>query len=473
MPLALSSGAEAGSRLAPLARALREGRTTAVRCAEAMLAACEAQSHLNAFHSVQADSLLQAARAADEARARGLPIGPLHGVPVGVKDNIDATPHPTTAGTAALRRFLPASDAAVVRRLRAAGALVAGKTAMHELAMGWTGQNASFGDTRNPRDPRRMAGGSSGGSACAVGAGWLSAAIGTDTNGSIRLPGSFCGVVGLRPTHGRYPFEGVFPLAPSLDTVGPMAATVEDVALLDAVMSGTQRLALEPVDVQDVRLGVCQEGFWDRLDGDVASAAEHALHRLRAQGVTLVPVALPGLPELLDDTAPALITHEAGPAWRRFLADAGGNAPALPHLLQSCGHDLAPALAALEFDADAPRYRAALAKRNLLRALWQQCFESHRLDALIHPASRVTAPLIGEHRVSPGPEVPTRYGAMSAREAFARNVTPASLAGAPSLVVPLPTDGLPVGMLLDGLPGNDRRLLAIGAALARILPREG
>jgi mandelamide amidase len=481
MPAVRSSGAEAAGgaqaadpaawSLVEAAAALREGRVDAQGYARVLLGRCEAGAHLNAFSAQDAAALLAAARAADAARKQGLPIGPLHGLPIAVKDNIDAVPYPTTAGTEGLRHLPAPRHATVVDRLLRAGALVAGKTTMHELAMGWTGQNAAFGDTRNPHDPGRIAGGSSGGSACAVAANLVPGAIGTDTNGSIRVPSAFCGIVGLRPSHGRYPMDGVVPLAPSLDTAGPMARRVADVALLDALMAGLPVEPLGPPDAHTLRLGVCRGWFWERLDDEVAQAADQALERLRRHGVACIAIDLPQLSDLLDDAAPAIIGHEAGRALAAFLR-ARADAPALAQVLAAVASDLAPAAAGLAgADPDAPRYRAAAARRERLRSLWAGCFARHRLDALVHPAARVTAPPLQYTRISPAPGVLTRWGWMQAREAFAQNVTPASLAGAPSIVLPVRGgQALPVGLQLDGVPGGDRRLLSVAAAVESLLP---
>jgi mandelamide amidase len=350
-----------------------------------------------------------------------------------------------------------------------AGALLGAKTTMHELAMGWTGQNAAFGDTRNPHDPSRMAGGSSGGNACAVAAGMMPGAIGTDTNGSVRVPSAFCGSVGLRPTHGRYPMTGVVPLAPSLDTLGPMARSVADVTLLDAVMAGVAPQSLAPRAPTSLRVGVCGPWFWERLDDDVAQAAAEALAQLERAGVQCVQFEWPELPALVEEAAAAVIGYEAAPALATYLQGHAG-APSLAQVFGEAGRDLSLAVDAASAGRDAATYDVAMARRVQLRRLWADRFRRHRLDALIHPAVRVTAPPLSADRISPGPDVWTRWGAMPARTAFAQNVTPASLAGAPSLVLPAryAAGRLPVGLQLDGLPGNDRALLAVAAAIENV-----
>jgi Asp-tRNA(Asn)/Glu-tRNA(Gln) amidotransferase A subunit family amidase len=458
--------------LAEAAAALRAGQLRAEDYVQSLLERCAAASHLNAFAALDPEDLLAGARRLDVARGRGLPMGPLHGLPVAFKDNIDALPYATAAGTPALRGVHPQADAGVVRRLVGAGALIAGKTTMHELAMGWTGQNAAYGDTRNPHAPGHMAGGSSGGSACSVAAGLVPAAIGTDTNGSIRVPSAFCGIVGLRPTHGRYPLDGVVPLAPSLDTAGPMARSVDDVALLDAVMAGVRADPVVRVDPRSLRLGIGRDWFWSRLDASVSEAMAIAIERLERQGVQLVAIDLPGLQDLAADVAPATIGREAGRALAAFLG-ARPDGPQLADVRGAVGPDLAAAVAAFRTGPAPAAGHAAAHKRDRLRSLWCHAFEANRLDALVHPAVRVTAPPLHEPRLSPGPQVLTRWGWMQGREAFAQNATPASLVGAPSLVLPAHRQPslLPVGVQLDGLPGGDRRLLAVAATVEALLAR--
>ncbi len=464
--------------LAQAAAALRAGRLQAADHVDALLDHCAQHAGLNAYATLDAPALRAAAREADVAHRSGRPLGPLHGVPIALKDNIATRQWPTSAGTAALRHWHPAHDAAIVERLTRAGALIAGKAAMHELAMGWTGQNASFGDTRNPHDPTRMAGGSSGGCAAAIAAHLVPGAIGTDTNGSIRVPSAFCGVVGMRPTQGRYPMTGVLPLAPSLDTLGPMGRCVADLSLLDGVMAGRGEPPSAKREPATLRLGVCR-WFWDRLDDEVARRTTHALEQLQRAGVHCVPVEWPALASSVDGSAAAIIGHEVGPALHAYLQTTT-EAPGLREVLDALGSDLAGAIEPTASARLAQAYRIAQDRRADLREEWVARFKTHRLDALIHPAARVVAPPLGAQRISPGPDVHTRWGWMPAREAFAQNVTPASLVGAPSIVLPLPAVSagaprgtqLPVGLQLDGLPKHDRALLAVAASVEALLSAE-
>ena len=218
--------------------AIRRGDISAEALAAALLKRAESLAALNAFTALEPARALEAARAADRARSAGAPLGPLHGVPIALKDNIDTADLPTSAGTPLLRDHRPRRNAAVAQALFGAGAILFGKAGMHELAFGITSNNAAFGAIRNPYDHSRIPGGSSGGSGAAVGARILPASIGSDTGGSVRIPAAFCGVFGFRPTLQRWSQAGIVPIAATRDTAGPLARCVADLALLDAVVTG-------------------------------------------------------------------------------------------------------------------------------------------------------------------------------------------------------------------------------------------
>ncbi len=218
--------------------ALQRGDFTAEEYASALLAQCQRGDRLNAFITLVPDRVLEAARAADQKRRSGAKLGPLHGLPIPIKDSINAKDYPTTAGTPALRNFHPKEDAPIVGRLRDAGAIVLGKTNLHELSFGWTSNNHAFGPVHNPYDATRIPGGSSGGTGAAIAARMAPLGVAEDTEGSIRVPAAMCGIAGFRPTTRRYPTVGTAPISPLFDQVGPHARSVADLALFDAVAAG-------------------------------------------------------------------------------------------------------------------------------------------------------------------------------------------------------------------------------------------
>src|SRR5262245_23778957 len=237
------------------ATALRTGAATAEALAEALLARCASAASLNAFISLEGDRVRAAARRADEQRRRGDRLGPLHGVPLVLKDNIDTADYPTTAGTPGLAAHRPRRNAPVLQRLLDAGAIVLGKANLQELAYGPTSNNAAFGPVGNPYDPTRIPGGSSGGTAAAVAARLAPGGLGTDTAGSIRVPGSLCGITTFRPSTLRWPQAGIVPISHTRDTAAPMTPSIADCVLLDGLVTGGPT-EIAPANLKGLRLGV-------------------------------------------------------------------------------------------------------------------------------------------------------------------------------------------------------------------------
>lgn len=450
---------------------MRDGRVTALAYAEALLARCAAGADLNAFITLDPEAVRAAARAADARRVAGEALGPLHGLPVPVKDSINTADWPTTAGTSALRHFRPAADAPVIARLRAAGAIVLGKTNLHELSLGWTSNNMAYGPVRNPWDLARIPGGSSGGTAAAVAAGMAPLGLAEDTEGSIRVPAALCGIAGFRPTTGRYPTQGCAPITQEFDQVGPVARHVADLVLFDDVMTGDPLPVVAPA-LAGLRLGIAPDYYFVGLDTAVAEAVDRVIERLEHAGVTIVRADLPELGALIEAITLTVQIHDVVPSLTRWLAASGA----------SIGYDalhaeVSPDVKAL-LDAfavpGAPRaipeelYRAAItvhlpALKNLL-AEW---FADNRVDAMLLPATRMPATLIGKDstvRIA-GCDVPFEA-------AISRNIAPGSTAGLPGLVLPAAlADGLPVAIELDGPAGSDRKLLGIGLAVEALLGR--
>ena len=263
--------------LAPL---IRSRAVSPVELTEGCLQRIEARSELNAFITVIRERALAEAQWAEEEIASGRYRGPLHGIPISVKDLVDVAGTPTTSGSAVPARH-PDADAPLVTRLRKAGAIIIGKTNLHEFAFGTTSEESAFGPVRHPRDPSRSAGGSSGGAAVALVEGMCFGSIGTDTGGSIRIPSAVCGTVGLKPAYGELPCDGVVPLSTTLDHVGPMARTVVDIAIMFAVMKGA---AVETDSRVKYTFGVPERYFCDRLHPDVRAALERTRETLRSAG---------------------------------------------------------------------------------------------------------------------------------------------------------------------------------------------
>ncbi|WP_431782529.1 amidase family protein [Streptomyces chumphonensis] len=400
------------------------------------------------------------------------PTGPLSGVPLAVKDNIDVAGVPTTACTPALRHHTPMRHSAVWQRCAEAGAELMGKTTLHELAYGVTGAHADHLTARNPVDPGRLAGGSSSGTAAAVAAAIAPAGLGTDTGGSVRIPAALCGVVGFRPSTGRYPNEGVVRISPTRDTVGVLARSVSDVRLLDAVLSGEPPPPPPPTAPPPPVLALPRATSWTGLDPDVARVMENACDTLRAAGWSLLE-----LPDPLYDTAalleaatsvPLAETRAAVTAYLR----AHGSPLTFDAVLEAIASpDVRDVLAPL---LDGPvisseQYHAA---RLVERATADAALRALRLSgaaAFLSPTTITPAPPrgTGERMTSGGRDLPTFT-------TYIRNTAPAAVWGWPSLTVPAghTARGLPVGLLLDAPRHHDRELLDIGHRCARHLSVE-
>lgn len=444
--------------LARLAERLARGELTPREAVEAQLARIdELDGDLNAYISVRGERALAEAAALESAPRTG----PLWGVPVAVKDVIDVAGEPTTAASRILAGSVAARDAFVVERLRAAGAIVLGKLNTHEFAYGATTTSPHFGPARNPWATDRVSGGSSGGSGAAAAAGLAAGTLGTDTAGSIRIPSAFCGVTGLRPTTGRVSNRGVVPVSWTFDTVGPIARTAEDCALLLEAIAGHDpedpTTVAAPVPAYSrglaggaagLAVGVVGALFEQRVDPRVAAAAEAALGELEALGARLVRVEVPLLEEA-GTIQQAVMLPEA----------AEHHLPWLRDRLADYGPDVrARLLAGLLLPATAPVTGQRL--RRVLYAGLRRLFAE--VDVLAAPTMPVTAPRVGDDTVELDGE------RILFRIALIRFNSPWSAAGLPVVNVPCGlVDGLPVGLALVGPRLAEERLLAAAHAFQR------
>ncbi|MCX6021544.1 MAG: amidase, partial [Chloroflexi bacterium] len=411
---------------------------------------------INSFITLTAEQALTQARQAEEEIAAGGYRGPLHGVPLALKDLFQTAGVRTTGGSKILTTWIPDEDADCVARLRAAGAVLLGKLNMHEFAYGVNNNNAHYGPTRNPWDRERIPGGSSGGSGAAVAAGLCFGSLGSDTGGSIRIPAALCGITGLKPTYGRVSRRGVLPLSWSLDHAGPMARTVEDCAILLGAIAGhdpgdptSSRRAVPDYraaltgDVRGLRLGVPRAFFFERLDDEVRAAVEAALALLAAEGAVLVDVDVPRLRQSPAMSGP-ILSAEAG----AYHYDDIRSRP------EDYGAEVRSRIEAAQFVLAGDYLRAqqarTLLKRDLAAAL-------RGVDALVMPTLPITAPKIGQARVEIAGAEADALGSLT------RFMSPFNLTGLPAASVPcgFSAAGLPIGLQIAGRPFDEATVLRV------------
>ncbi|OXJ07345.1 indoleacetamide hydrolase [Burkholderia sp. HI2500] len=430
--------------------------------------------YLNGFTCVDDARLLAEAARCDRDLATSSTPHALLGLPIAIKDNIDTACLPTGNGTLALHNRVPPQHAPVVARLLAQGALIAGKANLHELAFGVSGNNRVTGAVRNPYDFNRIPGGSSSGSGALVGAGVVPAALGTDTGGSVRIPAALCGAVGLRPTVGRYPSGGVAPISRTRDTVGPIARSVEDIALLDAILSGTGAHAPMSLPTRgttrSVRLAVPRTTFWRGLAQDVERVANAAVAKLAQAGFECVDIDLNDYPGFFDDEPAIIAMYEFRSSMHAYLVENGYDL-SVDDIVANVG---SPDVAKIARHITGPdgigeaAYRTALDRRTRSRAAYRQCLADSGADALVFPTTIATACPI------PAGDVMMLNGEpASVFSTYIRNTEPGSNAGVPGMTVPagLTAAGLPVGLALDGAAGTDRELIAVALEVERVLGR--
>ena len=452
------------------AAAMRRGEISAEAYAEALLAQAARAAGLNAFIHHDPEQVRAAARAADRQRASSAPLGPLHGVPLALKDNLDTADMPTTGGTPGLRGSRPKRNAPVVQKLLDAGAITFGKANLHELAYGITNNNAAFGAARNPYDRTRIPGASSGGVGVAVGARVVPGGIGSDTGGSVRIPAALCGIVGFRPTTGRWSQAGIVPISHTRDTAGPMTRSVADCALLDSVVTGSAP-SLEVPSLKGLRLGVPRAHFWRPLDTEVGRLMEGVLATLKEAGAVMVEADVADVGRLDNEAGFPIALYETVVDLDAYLAALGSPMRYRELVAQCASPDVSGLLQSLHGEGAVSEvaYRHALdVLRPQLQAAYRDYFRRHDVAAVVFPTTPLPAAPIGDDEtvLLNGERVPTF-------PTFIRNTSPGSVAGVPGISVPaaLTAAGLPLGLELDGPEGADARLLAVALAVERVLPK--
>lgn len=448
--------------------AMRNGDMKAEDYARALLDRTQRLESLNAFRTLDREMVLEAARNADTTRSSGGSIGALHGLPIPVKDSVNTRELPTSNGTGAFRNFRPREDAKVLDPLFAQGGILMGKTNLSELSYSWTSNNAIYGPVRNPYDPTRVPGGSSGGSGVTVAARMAPIAIAEDTLGSIRVPATMCGLAGLRPSFGRYPGDGVMPLTiDKFDQVGPLARSVTDLALFDSVVTGDTSPLVE-TPLSSVRIGISPEYFLSGLDPEVERITSEAFLKLRAAGATLIWAEIPEAAKAAMGVALTIIAYETMPAMSAFLEEQGTGVT-FEQMLEQGSQGIQETMKAFALPPNRPTqeaYESMLAKRQEIRKEIRLYFERQGISALAFPPIMVPPPRIGEETVVniSGESVPLFI-------TMARNTALGSCASMASLILPagITSSGLPVGLEFDALTGNDRALLSLGMSLERAL----
>lgn len=442
------------TRIFELAPRLRRKEISPVEITQNCLSQIEKLNPaLNAFITVLSDLALREARAAEAEILRGEWRGPLHGVPITLKDLIDTAGVRTTAASALYANRVPTEDAQVVRRLRQAGAIILGKNNLHEFAYGASSLVSHFGDMHNPWDLRRITGGSSGGSAAAVTAGLAYAAIGTDTAGSIREPAALCGCVGIKPTYGRVSSGGVIPLSASLDHVGPLTKTVVDAAIVLQAVAGYDAADLATADVpasdyvsaikegvKSLRVGVPRAHFFDELDSEVASAIDHALRGIETMVAEVREVPLAVSTDRSLQAAESYAVHIDNIAKRSDLYQA----ETLRRLRTG------EKVSAAEY---IQRRRELEQARRNIHAVFAE------VDLLVTPTTPMAAPAIADLRATPEALRPAELKLL-------RNTRPFNVWGLPAISVPcgFTQSGLPIGLQIAGPPWREDLVLRLAHA---------
>jgi aspartyl-tRNA(Asn)/glutamyl-tRNA(Gln) amidotransferase subunit A len=438
-------------------RLLRKREVSPVELVDAALARIEQWNPgLNAFLTVVAESARRQARVAERAIRRGTASGHLYGIPISLKDNFWTRGIRSTAGSKILAKFVPDEDSDVASRLASSGAILLGKTNMHEFAYGITNENPHYGPVRNPWAQERISGGSSGGSAAAVSTAMGFSSMGTDTGGSIRIPASLCGIVGLKPTYGLVSVAGVVPLAETLDHAGPLARSVTDVCIMLQAVRGQYPKDAPAPDFRKLhnriprrfRLGWPKQYFFDRVDPEVRQAVDAAAKTLGSLGARIEEVSLP---HLADSVEPS--TNIAMAEATRYHESQGY----FPARAAEYGEDVRKRLE-MGRDVRAVDYLNAFVVKREIENEFQIAYA--RVDAIIAPTLPIVAPRLGENELMIEGEKET------VRSALVRLNRPANLTGDPAITIPcgFTRAGLPIGLQLIGPHWSEACLLAIALA---------
>ncbi|NWG14049.1 MAG: amidase [Acidobacteria bacterium] len=436
-----------------LASEIRRREVSPVELAESLLERIDGlQASVNAFITVTRKLALVQAKAAETEIVRGNYRGVLHGIPVCLKDLFNVGGIRTTAGSRILRNFRPSGNAPVVDRLFGAGCVLLGKTNMHEFAFGATNINPHYGAVRNPWSLDRISGGSSGGSAAAVAAALALASLGTDTGGSIRIPAAACGCVGLKPSYGLVPLEGVIPLAPSLDHVGPIARSVADAAAMLSVIAGSDYSRRLRGEIRGTRIGIPRQYYFDRLHPEVRQAVLAAVSCLEDLGARVVDVDLGGMAETAELAGEITVAEALAYHWDWLRARAG-----------DYGEDLRTRMRA-RLGMSAVAYVRYQERRRSYAARLMRALES--CDILASPTLPMPSPKIQDTEV--------RFGRVreDLRLALLRLTRPANLAGLPAISLPcgFAKSGLPIGLQLMGRPYAEDLVLRVAYAYEHATP---
>ncbi|AQP47202.1 aspartyl/glutamyl-tRNA amidotransferase subunit A [Tessaracoccus aquimaris] len=474
------------STAADLGRAMAAGELTSEALTQACLDQIDALNPtLNVFLSVDADSALEQARAIDARRAAGEELGPLAGVPIGVKDNFCTTDFPTTCGSKILDGWVPPYDATVVAKLRAAGLVIVGKTNMDEFAMGSSTETSYFGPTRNPWDTERIPGGSGGGSSAAVSSFMVPIAVGSDTGGSIRQPGSVTGTIGVKPTYGGVSRYGLVAMASSLDQPGPVTRSAEDAALLQQIIGGydphDSASINQPVpdlvaaaaseDLAGVRIGVVTEFQGEGYEPGVLDRFREAVEVLREAGAEIVEVSCPAFNYALPayyliqpaELSSNLARFDGMRYGLRAGDDGGASAEQVMNLTreEGFGREAKRRIIIGTYALSAGYYDAYYGSAQKVRSLIMQDFDKAfgQVDVLISPTTPTVAFKVGERTADP----------MSMYLADLCTI-PSNMAGNASASFPVGlSEGLPVGLQVMAPPMEDARLYRVGGVLERAL----